>query len=113
MSIDTGDAHPLKQAPRRIPFVVSQEVAKQLKVMQRDGILQPSSSPWSSSVVTVKKDDSHGFNVDYRGLNSVTKADTYHIPCIDDLLDQLGGASYFAMLDLASGFWQIQLNPHS
>ena len=114
MSIDTGDAHPQKQAPRRMPFVLRQEVAKQLKDMQRNGVIQPSCSPWSSPVVMVRmKDGSHRFCVDYRGLNAVTRADTFPLPRIDDLLDQLGGARYFSTLDLASGFWQIRVEPES
>ena len=86
--------------------MVREEVARQLKSMQRDGVIQPSNSPWSSPVVMVrKKDGSHRYCVDYRVLNSVTKADTFPLPRIDDLLDQLGGARYFSTLDLASGFW--------
>ena len=110
MEIETGDATPRKQPPRRMPFMVREEVARQLKSMQRDGVIQPSNSPWSSPVVMVrKKDGSHRYCVDYRVLNSVTKADTFPLPRIDDLLDQLGGARYFSTLDLASGFWQIQM----
>ena len=114
MAIDTYDASPRKQAPRRMPYTVRQEVAKQLKAMQQSGVIQPSCSPWSSPVVMVrKKDGSHRFCVDYRGLNSVTKADTFPLPRIDDLLDQLGKAKYFSTLDLASGFWQIRMEPSS
>jgi len=114
MEIDTGDAPPRKQPPRRMPFLVREEVARQLKNMQQNGVIQPSNSPWSSPVVMVrKKDGSHRFCVDYRTLNSVTKADTFPLPRIDDFLDQLGGARYFSTLDLASGFWQIQMEPVS
>ena len=110
MGIDTGDAPPCKQAPRRMPFVVRQEVARQLKNMQQHGVIQPSCSPWSSPIVMVKnKDGSHRVCVDYRGLNAVTKMDTFPLPRIDDLLDQLGGARYFSTLDLAYGFWQIRV----
>ena len=63
--LDTGDAPPQKQPPRRMPFVVRQEVAKQLKQMQESGIVQPC-SPWSSPVVMVRKrDGSNMFCVDY------------------------------------------------
>ena len=114
MAIDTCDASPRKQAPRRMPYTVRQEVAKQLKTMQQSGVIQPSCSPWSSPVVMVrKKDGSHRFCVDYRGLNSITKADTFPLPRIDDLLDQLGRAKYFSTLDLASGFWPIRMEPSS
>ena len=41
---------------------------------------------------------------DYRALNAVTKADTFPLLRVDDLLDQLGRAKYFSTLDLASGF---------
>ena len=76
----------------------------------QDGVIQPSNSPWTSPVVLVwKKDGSHRFCVDYRGLNAVTSA-TYRI---DVLLDQLGKSKYFSTLDLASGFWQIRMHPES
>ena len=48
--------------------------------------------------------------MDYQQLNSATK-DTYPLPRIDDLLDQLGKARYFSTLDLASGYWQIRMAP--
>ena len=112
--IDTGDATPKKQAPRRMPFAVRQEVARQLQEMQDSGVVQPSSSPWASPVVMVrKKDGTHRFCVDYRDLNAVTKADTFPLPRIDDLLDQLGKSHYFSTLDLASGYWQIRVHPDS
>ena len=108
--INTGDAVPKKQPVRRVPFAVRQEVAKQLQKMLRDGIIQPSSSPWASAIVLVrKKDGSLRLCVDYRHLNSVTKPDTFPLPRIDDLLDQLGRARYFTTLDLAAGYWQIRV----
>ena len=112
--IDTGNASPLRQHARRMPFAVRTEVAKQLKSMQESGIVQPSSSPWASLVVLVrKKDGSHRFCVDYRRLNELTKLDSYPLPRIDDLLDQLDQARYFTSLDLASGYWQIRVHQHS
>ena len=114
MHIDIGDAAPQRCPPRRMPFVVREEVAKQLDRMQAAGVIEPSMSPWSSAVVMVrKKDGSHRFCVDYRHLSSVTKADTYPLPRIDDLLDQLGCCKFFSTLDLASGYWQIRVDPQS
>ncbi len=65
-----------------MPLAVRQEVSRQ---MQEEGIIQPSHSPWASPM-----DGSHRFCVDYRQLNAVTKLDTYPLPRVDDLLDQLG-----------------------
>ena len=113
-TIETGDADPQRCAPRRMPFAVREEVARQLRKMQEAHIIQPSTSPWASPVVMVrKKDGSHRFCVDYRRLNAVTKADTYPLPRIDDLLDQLGQFKYFSTLDLASGYWQIKVATES
>ena len=117
MEINTGEARPKKQRVRRVrrvPFALRQVVAGQLAKMQRDGVIQPSRSPWSSPVVLVKKrDGTHRFCIDYRALNSVTKPDSFPLSRIEDLLDQLGGSTYFSTIDLASGFWQIRMHPDS
>ena len=112
MEIWTGDATPKRVPARRMPLAVRQEVSRQLKKMQEEGIIQPSHSPWASPIVMVrKKDGSHRFCVDYRQLNAVTKLDTFPLPRVDDLLDQLGESRFFTTLDLASGYWQIRVAP--
>ena len=114
MTIVTGDSHPQRIPARRMPLAVRREVAKQLRDMQKAGVIQPSVSPWSSPVVMVKKKDgTQRFCVDYRALNSVTRGDTFPLPRIDDLLDQLGNSRFFSTLDLASGYWQIRLSQSS
>ena len=112
--IHTGGTVPLRQRPRRMPFAVRKEVARQLELMQNTRVIQPTTSPWASPVVLVrKKDGSHRFCVDYRRLNAVTKLDSYPLPRIDDLLDQLAQTRYFTSLDLASGYWQIRVHQDS
>ena len=114
LEIETGDAKPIKQRSRRMPFAVREEVSKQLKKMQETGVICPSNSPWASPVVLVrKKDGTHRFCIDYRELNTVTKPDTFPLPRVDDLLDQLGETRYFSTLDLAAGYWQIKIGPDS
>ena len=51
------------------------------------------------------------FVVDYRGLNSVTSGDGYPIPSVSNILDSISTGKIFSKLDLASGYWQIQVNP--
>ena len=81
MEIETGEARPKKQPIRRVLFALRQEVANQLTKMQRDGVIQPSRSPWSSPVVLVKKQDgTHQFCVE---------PDSFSLLRIEDLLDQL------------------------
>lgn len=107
--IDTGEAHPIKLPARRLPstskIVVEEEVDKMLK----QGIVEPSDSPWSAPVcLATKKDGSIRFSIDFRKLNSVTLRDAYPLSRIDDTLENLSGAQWFSTLDLASGYWLVE-----
>ena len=71
MDIDTGDSRPKRQAPRRMPFIVREEIARQQDNMQRNVVIIPSKSRWVGPVVLVsKRDGTHRFCVDDRTLNS-------------------------------------------
>ena len=83
--IDTGDHAPIKQQPYRTPVVRREKMAKMIADMQKQGVVQPSSSPWASPVVLVpKKDGSLRFCIDYRRLNAATRKDVYPLPRVDD-----------------------------
>ena len=112
--IDTGDSPPIKQPPRRLPFALRHHMCQLTEEMLARGVIAPSSSPWASPVVLVaKRDGSTRFCVDYRRLNAVTKQDVFPLPRIDDSLDLLAGTRYFSSLDLASGYWQVGMDPNS
>ena len=101
---------PIRQPLRRVPVATKGVIQTEVQKMLSRGVIQPSNSPWSSPVVLVKKqDDSWRFCVDFRKLNSVTHKDAYPLPRIDETLETLSGSVYFTTLDLASGYWQVQL----
>ena len=109
--IDTGDHPPIKQAPRRVPMHQQGTVRQHVNDMLQHRVIQPSTSPWAAPIVLVKKKDgTTRFCVDYRKLNDVTRKDAYPLPRIDETLDALAGAKVFTTLDLASGYWQVEVD---
>ncbi|UYV60745.1 hypothetical protein LAZ67_1002098, partial [Cordylochernes scorpioides] len=108
--IDTEGTKPIKHKPYRVSAKEREIIKEQIDEMLRDGIIRPSSSPWSFPVILVKKrDGKYRFCVDYRKLNDVTVKDVYPIPRIDEVLDTLQGSKYFSAIDLKSGYWQVEV----
>ena len=104
-SVDTGDPPPIKQSPRRTPFVHREKIAQLVTEMLKQQVIKPSSSEWASPVVLVpKKYGKLRFCIDYRKVSAVTKKDVYPLPRVDDILNTLGETKYFSTLDLASGY---------
>ena len=109
--IHTGDQPAIKQRVRRYPAARREEERQLVEDMLAIGIIQESNSAWSSPTVLVKKKDgTTRFCIDYRRLNQATKVDAYPLPHIEDSLNTLGGARFFCSLDLASGYWQVEMD---
>ncbi|KAL2252896.1 UNVERIFIED_CONTAM: Transposon Ty3-I Gag-Pol polyprotein [Sesamum indicum] len=90
------------------------ELKKQLEELLDKGFIRPNISPWGAPVLFVKKKDgSMRLCVDYRQLNRITIKNKYPLPRIDDLLDQLKGATVFSKIDLRSGYWQLRIEEES
>ena len=112
--IETGDAPPVRMPFYRQPPHLQKETDRQIQEMLDNNIIQTSMSPWHSPVVLVRKRcGTYRFAVDYRKLNSVTHSISFPLPRLDCVFDAIGAAraQIFSVLDLASGFWQIPMDP--
>ncbi|KAJ7947141.1 Retrotransposon protein, putative, Ty3-gypsy subclass [Quillaja saponaria] len=101
---------PPAKAPYRMAPPELAELRKQLNELLESGFIRPSKAPFGAPVLFQKKQDgSLRMCVDYRALNKVTVRNSYPIPLIADLFDQLSGAKYFTKLDLRSGYYQVRI----
>ncbi|XP_042467292.1 protein NEDD1-like [Zingiber officinale] len=100
---------PISKAPYRMVPAELEELQKQLRELLDKGLIRPSHSPWGAPILFVKKKDgSMRMCIDYRALNKVTIKNRYPLPRIDDLFDQLKGATVFSKIDLRSGYHQVK-----
>ncbi|KAL0534283.1 hypothetical protein IC582_028572 [Cucumis melo] len=101
---------PISRASYRMAPAELKELKVQLQELLDKGFIRPSMSPWGAPVLFVKKNDgSMRLCIDYRELNKVTVKNRYPLPRIDDLFDQLQGATVFSKIDLRSGYHQLRI----
>ena len=109
--IELLDKPPTPARPYRIPRAQEATLKEQLDKLLEANIIRPSSSPFASPIVLVKKrDGSLRLCVDYRRLNKVSQNLIFPLPQIQDTLDRLGKAKFYSVLDLNQGFFQIQIH---
>ena len=109
--IHLDDNTPFKQRHRRIPPSMIEEVRNHIQQLLAAGIIRRSESPWTSNVVLVRKKSGElRMCVDYRQLNARTIRDAYALPRPEEILESLGGNSYFSVLDMKSGYHQVEVD---
>ena len=103
---------PIQSRPYRLNPVLSKQVDAILDSYLAADLIQHSALPWSSPLVCVpKKSGGIRITVNYEKLNKVTDIPQIAIPCVDEVLDTLGGGSVLSVFDLFS--WLTQLTIHS
>ncbi|CAF4874469.1 unnamed protein product [Rotaria socialis] len=107
------DAHPpIYTSPYRVSYKDEQIQREEIDKLFKQGVIEESTSPWSSPIVLVrKKDGSVRFCIDFRKLNNITTKDAFPMPRIDDIFDHLSQAEYYTTIDFKSGYFQVGLDP--
>ncbi|GJW08565.1 putative reverse transcriptase domain-containing protein [Tanacetum coccineum] len=102
------------RAPYRLAPSEMKKLSEQLQELSDKGFIRPSSSPWGAPVLFVKKKDgSFRMCIDYQELNKLTMKNSYPLPRIEGLFDQLRGSNVYSKIDLRSGYHQIFQKWHS
>lgn len=114
MNIKLTQDKVINYKPYRMSFHEKEIVRKIVQELLDAGVIEPSTSPFASPILLVrKKDGGHRMCVDYRALNKITEKERYPLPVIQDLLDQLADKSIYCCLDLANGYHQVRISPSS
>ena len=104
------DETPFKERPRPIHPSDREAVKQHLKELLDAEIIKESQSPFASPVVLVrKKNGSFRLCIDYRKLNARTIRDAYALPNIEETFAALSGAKWFSVMDLKSGYYQVEM----
>ena len=114
LKINTGEAESRASHPYRIPDRLKEGVRQEVMRLVELGIAVPSVSPWASPVVPVPKSDgSVRVCVDYRRLNEITEGDPYYMATLEEILERVGNSMVMSKLDLAKGFYQVEVETQS
>ena len=108
------NAKPVRMKVRPLNPLQKQSLKEQLDLWKREGTIEESNSPWASALVPAKKKGGKiRWAVDYRILNSMTIADAYPLPNIEDNLEQLQGSKIFSCLDAAAAYHVVPVSKRS
>lgn len=114
------DQMPVYSKNYKIPHAQKDEVNRQVSQLLKKGYIENSCSEYNSPILLVPKKSLPGEKerrwrlvVDFRKVNEKLMGDRYPLPKVSDILDSLGSAIYFCVLDLLSGFHQIELHKDS
>ena len=106
------DDTPIRCKPYPLPYAMREELRNEVDTMLGMGVVRPSTSPYASPIVMVKKKDgSNRVCVDFRKLNKITEVDPEPMTTAEDLFRRLSGKKYLSKIDLTKGYWQIPVAP--
>ena len=109
-TIELTSSEPVRTKPYPLPFALREEVDREIQSMLKSNVIEPSTAPYMSPIVVVKKaDGSNRICVDYRKLNKVTFFDPEPMPQMQEIFASLSRSQYFSKFDFCKGYWQVQM----
>ena len=106
------DDTPIRCKPYPLSCEMREELLNEVDSMLQMGVVRPSTSPYASPIVMVKKKDgSNRVCVDFRKLNKITEEDPEPMTTAEDLFRRLSGVKYLSKIDLTKGYWQMPVAP--
>ena len=111
------DPKPIFRPPYRVPYTQRAVLQEKIDEMLRNDIIRPSDSPYSAPVILVAKRREEGqppevrLCIDFRFLNKISRSEFHPIPRLTDAIEALSGSRFFSTLDMASGYYQVQMDP--
>ncbi len=111
VNLKDPNATPVRERPRRVPFKALEVIRDMVKTMLESKVIEPVESAWAFPIVLARKSDgSWRFCVDYSKLNDLVIKDSFPLPNIEEMIDELKSAEVLSVVDLSSGFWQIPVH---
>ena len=90
-AIDTGDSQPIFQRPYNTPTAFKKDIDKEIDWLLEKGYVRPSTSPWSSPMVTVRKPDGTArLCIDFKKINAITRQQPFFMPRAEEVLEGVG-----------------------
>ena len=112
--IKLADKHPKFTPQWRLPHSSKATIEEKVKEMLATGVISPSTSPWCSPVILVKKPSGEArFAIDYRQLNQITEKDNFPVPNITETLESVSGKKFYTIIDAKSAYHQIEMEHKS
>jgi len=102
---------PVRTRQYPLPFSQREKIKEEVDGLLKMGVVEPSSSPYSSPIVLVaKKDGNTRFCIDFRKLNKIVVFDSEPMPDPEYLFAKIGWAKFFSKIDLSKGYYQIPMS---
>ena len=105
---------PIKQRAYKVSPYQREILKKEIDYLIANNLAKESESSWASPCILVgKPDGTYRMCTDFRKVNAVTIKDSYPIPLVDEIIDQVAGAKYLTKIDLLKGYYQVPMHENS